>query len=318
MKVRDAVEAEPETAATLELRGITQRFGGRVALDDVSLTVTAGTVIGLLGPNGAGKTTLINVVAGLAKPTAGEVHWRGEALPYPFPKPVRREIGLLPQTNALYDELSVTQNLRFAAELYDVPDRDDHVAEVIDLVGLADRAKDRVATLSGGMQRRVAIARALIHDPALLVLDEPSLGVDVEARHAIWGYVRRLRATNKTVVLTTNYLDEAEALCDRVVVLRDGVTIADGDPAELLARTGRCVELDCGTEMVEPMRAAVRDVAGVQRITATDLGLTVYLEPTASPDAVAAAALQTGNVQGFRVRAPDLVEVFQALTSDHR
>jgi ABC-2 type transport system ATP-binding protein len=302
------------TAPTLELRGITQRFGGRVALDDVSLTVSGGSVVGLLGPNGAGKTTLISVVAGLTKPTAGEVWWRGERLPYPFPKAMRRDIGLLPQTNALYDELSVRQNLRFAAELYGVSDLDDRVAEVVALVGLDDRIKDRVNTLSGGMQRRVAIARALIHDPALLVLDEPSLGVDVEARHAIWSYVRRLRSTNKTVILTTNYLDEAEALCDRVVVLREGTAIADGDPAELLARTGRCVELDCGADDVESMRAAVGDLEGVQRITATDLGLTVYLEPAASPDAVAGAALQTGHVQGFRVRAPDLVEVFHALT----
>src|SRR4051794_33018219 len=193
MKVREAGRAEAAVEPTLELRGVTQRFGDRIALDGVSLSVTAGTVVGLLGPNGAGKTTLINVAAGLSKPTSGEVHWRGEALPYPFPKPVRREIGLLPQTNALYDELSVTQNLRFAAELYGVQELDDRVAELTALVGLADRSRDRVSTLSGGMQRRVAIARALIHDPALLVLDEPSIGVDVEARHAIWGYVRRLR-----------------------------------------------------------------------------------------------------------------------------
>src|SRR4051794_25910405 len=121
------------TAPTLELRGVTHRFGSRVALDDVSFTARAGTVVGLLGPNGAGKTTLINVAAGLTKPTAGEVQWRGEPVSYPFPKAVRREIGLLPQTNALYDELSVVQNLRFAGELYGVTDLDRRVADVVAL-----------------------------------------------------------------------------------------------------------------------------------------------------------------------------------------
>jgi len=316
MRVRERLRVDSAVAPTLELRAVSQRYGNRTVLDAFSMSVKAGTVVGLLGPNGAGKTTLINIVAGLSKPSSGEVRWRGESLGYPFPRPVRSEIGLVPQAASLYDELTVAHNLRFAADLFGVRDADARIRDVVDLLGLGARLRDRVGTLSGGMQRRVAIARALIHDPALLVLDEPSLGVDVEARHAIWGYVRRLRAANKTVLLTTNYLDEAEALCDRIIVLREGVQIADGDPAQLLARTGRCVELDCPPELVAEMRAAVDSLAGVQRIAVADFGLTVYLEPAASPDEVAAVALQTGHVHGFRVRAPDLVEVFHALMGD--
>jgi len=191
------------------------------------------------------------------------------------------------------------------------------VAELLELVGLRDRTGDRVGTFSGGMQRRLAFARALVHDPELLVLDEPTLGVDVDARHVLWGHIRRLRRLGRTVLLTTNYLDEAEALCDEVVALREGRCIGRGTPANLLHAAGRCVEIDCQDDDVVAVGARVGSLAGVGRLEVHDMGLTVHLTPHTAPDDVATAALDTGIVHGVRVRAPDMAEVLDALAAAH-
>jgi ABC-2 type transport system ATP-binding protein len=165
------------------------------------------------------------------------------------------------------------------------------------------------------MQRRLAIARALLHDPPLLILDEPTVGVDVEARHQIWAHIRALRAGGRTVVLTTNYLDEAEALCDRVAILRGGKVIADDTPAALTARTGRCLELECREEGAAQVAHALRGHGGVLRIETVDSGLRVYLAADVSPEDVVREARQVAVVDGFRTRSPDLVEVFRSLTA---
>ena len=270
-------------------------------------------MVGVLGPNGAGKTTLINLVAGLARPTSGAVLWRGQPVRAPFPREIRGRIGMVTQETALYDELSVRQNMRFAADLYGVKERNKRIGEVMELVGLENRARDRAGSLSGGLQRRLALGRALLHDPELLVLDEPTLGVDVEARHALWRHVRWLRSNGKTVLLSTNHLDEAQALCDRIVVLREGKRLTEGDPSELLARTGRLVEIDCLAGSVAGVREKVEGLPGIGRIDVTEVGITVYVPHGESADDVAVAALDTGLAQGVRVRPPDLVEVFQTI-----
>jgi len=304
----------PADLSVLALESVTYRFRRRLALDRVSFAVPSGAVVGLLGANGAGKTTVINLAAGLAGPSDGTVAWRGEPLPYPFPKHVRRQVGLLPQQTALYEELTAQENLRFAADLYGVADARRRVDELLDVVGLRDRARDRAGVLSGGSQRRLAFARALVHSPALLVLDEPTLGVDVDARHALWGHIRTLRRAGTTVLLTTNYLDEAEALCDEVVALRDGRRVAHGAPSELLGVVGRCVEIDCGDGDVAPLRDRVGRMRGVGRLEVHETGLTVHLGRDTAPDAVAAAALASG-VRGVRVRSPDMAEVLDALSA---
>jgi ABC-2 type transport system ATP-binding protein len=304
----------PATAPPIvELCAVSQRYRKRTALDQVSLAIPAGAVVGLVGPNGAGKTTIISLVAGLTAPSAGELRWRGVPVPYPFPKDARRRLGLLPQGTALYDELTARENLRFAADLFAVARPAARVDELLELVGLADRADDRVGTFSGGMQRRLAFARALVHDPELLVLDEPTLGVDVDARHVLWGHIRRVRRMGRTVLLTTNYLDEAEALCDEVVALRDGRCIAHGSPSEILRAAGRCVEIDCQDDDVAAVGELLVRLEGVGRLEVHDMGLTVHLAPSATPDAVATAALDSGVVHGIRVRPPDMVEVLDAL-----
>jgi len=271
-------------------------------------------VVGILGPNGAGKTTLIELVAGLARPQSGVVRWRGRPVSPPFPREVRAQIGVVSQETALYDELTVDQNLRFAADLFGVPRKNSRIEEVLDVMGLTEREFDRAGSLSGGMQRRLALARAMLHDPALLVLDEPTLGVDVEARHALWGHVRSLRRSGKAVLISTNHLDEAEALCDRIVVLREGRRVGEGDPESLLARIGRCVDIDCVAGKVETVKPLVQGLSGIERIEQSAIGLTVHVARGASAQVVTGAVLECDAVQSVRVRPPDMLEVFQSLT----
>ena len=309
---------DPDAArdATVALCSVSQRFGRRLALDRLSIAVPRGHVVGLLGPNGAGKTTVISIAAGLQRPAGGSVSWKGAPLPFPFPAAVRARIGLVAQETALYDELTAAENLRFAAALFGVDKA--RSAEVLELVGLTDRAKDRVGTLSGGQRRRLAFGRALVHDPDLLVLDEPTLAVDIDNRHAIWGHVRRLRQQGKAVLLSTNYLDEAEALCDTVVALRDGREVVAGPAAEVLGSSGRCVEIDCADDAVGAVRTSIERLAPGARVEVHAAGLTVHLGTSSAADQVASVALGTGVVRGVRLRSPDMLEVLDTLDAGAR
>ncbi len=309
----DNVESIESPAIKLE--GVVCQFGRIRALDGLSLQVMPGTIVGVVGPNGAGKTTLIDVICGLLRPSHGAVRVLGYDVTSDT-KALRARIGVLPQETALYDEVSAWQNLRFAAALYGLSNVDARITNVLELVGLAGRARDIVRTFSGGMQRRLAIARALLHDPPLLILDEPTVGVDVEARHQIWAHIRSLRAGGRTVVLTTNYLDEAEALCDRIAILRAGTLVADDSPSALTARTGRCLELECQDQDAARLSVELREHPGVLRTEIVDLGLRLYLTVDTTPEDIVRAARQVCAVEGFRTRSPDLVEVFRALTAE--
>jgi ABC-2 type transport system ATP-binding protein len=301
----------------IEVSDVVCQFGRIRALDGLSLRVMRGTVVGVVGPNGAGKTTLIDVICGLLRPSRGTVRVLGEDVAGNTGA-LRARIGVLPQETALYDEVTAWQNLRFAAALYAVPDPGARISAVLDLVGLSGRAGDLVRGFSGGMQRRLAIARALLHEPALLVLDEPTVGVDVEARHQIWAHIRSLRAGGRTVLLTTNYLDEAEALCDRIAILRAGAVVAEDSPAALIARTGRCLEFTCWGEDAAGLSEALRGLPGVLRAEVVDFGLRLYVAVETNPEDIVRAARNVRAVEGFRTRSPDLVEVFRSLTSDGR
>jgi ABC-2 type transport system ATP-binding protein len=291
------------------------------ALDVGHLEIERAKVTGIIGPNGAGKTTLIDVITGLVHATTGKVTVLGadvtresEALA------IRARIGVVPQETALYDELTPVQNLEFSAALYSVEDAKKRIREVLELVGLSARQRDRVGTLSGGMQRRLAIARALLHEPELLLLDEPTLGVDVEARHQIWNHIRHLRDEGRTtIVLATNYLDEAEALCDSVAVLREGRIAVRDSPAAIIGRAGRCLELECasGGGDVERVRGAVavHPRAIKTEVSAPDR-VTVWFDDGADPEELVRAAMEQTRLRGFRVRSPDLMEVLRTITGD--
>ena len=211
----------------LVARNLGKTFGRIVAVDGVSLTLQPGQLLGLLGPNGAGKTTTVSLLAGLVPPDRGEVivddhRLVGDA------DPVKRRIGLVPQEVALYEELTARDNLRFFGGLYGfrgaVLER--VIAAALELVGLADRARDRVSTYSGGMKRRLNLAAGLLHDPDILLLDEPTVGVDPQSRHAIFENLQALKRRGKAILYTTHYMEEAERLCDRIVVMDHGQVIA--------------------------------------------------------------------------------------------
>jgi len=312
--VRRVAGVAPDAPPAIEVTDVVCQFGRIRALAGISLRVMPGMVVGIVGPNGAGKTTLIDVICGLVRPSRGTVRVLGHAVAGNT-SALRASIGVLPQETALYDEVTAWQNLRFSAALYGVAHADRRIAEVLELVGLSERARDVVRGFSGGMQRRVAIARALLHNPALLILDEPTVGVDVETRHQIWAHIRSLKTEGRTVVLTTNYLDEAEALCDRVAILRAGTLVAEDTPAALTARTGRCLELECWSEHATKLSAALQQHPGVLRAETVDFGLRVYVGIETNPEDLVGAARKLCPVEGFRTRSPDLVEVFRALTA---
>jgi ABC-2 type transport system ATP-binding protein len=212
----------------LNVKALRKTFGTLVAVDDVSFSIGEGQLVGLLGPNGAGKTTTVSMIAGLLTPDRGEVLVAGNRLAGDT-DPSKRKIGLVPQDLALYDELSARDNLEFFGALYDLSGSrlERAIKEALDLVGLSDRVRDRVKTFSGGMKRRLNLAAGLLHDPQILLLDEPTVGVDPQSRNAIFDNLQTLKARRKALLYTTHYMEEAERLADRVVVIDHGRVIAD-------------------------------------------------------------------------------------------
>jgi ABC-2 type transport system ATP-binding protein len=289
--------------------------GHRRVLDEISLTLGEGEVLGLVGPNGAGKTTLIELVCGLLRADRGRVLVLGRDASAGS-RELRRQIGLVTQETALYEEVSGRRNLRFAADLYGVPRPEARVSEVLELIGLTERADDPVSTYSGGMRRRLAIGRALLHRPRLLILDEPTLGVDVEARHQIWMELRGLHRRGASVLLATNYLDEAEALCDEVAVLRQGHLLARDTPEGLIARAGRCIDLEVDANWRESLYGALAREPSVLRVEVTDPGLTISVRGPETPDALVRRAMDVAPLRGFRLRPPDLAEVLRTLEAE--
>jgi linearmycin/streptolysin S transport system ATP-binding protein len=223
--------------AILEVQNLRKSFGSLVAVDEVSFTVEAGRLVGLLGPNGAGKTTTVAMIAGLLTPDRGDVLVGGARLAGDT-DPGKRRIGLVPQDLALYDELSAEANLRFFGSLFGLTGRalDASMRSALELVGLADRAREAVKAFSGGMKRRLNLAAGLLHDPDILLLDEPTVGVDPQSRNAIFENLEVLKARGKALLYTTHYMEEAERLADRIVVIDHGRVIADDTVAALQAR----------------------------------------------------------------------------------
>jgi len=221
----------------LTITNLRKTFGPVVAVDDVSLSLEPGCLLGLLGPNGAGKTTTVSMIAGLATPDRGAVIVDGAPLRGDT-DPKKRRIGLVPQDLALYDELSARANLRFFGALYGLSGSvlQAAMASALELVGLADRERDLVKTFSGGMKRRLNLAAGLLHDPDVLLLDEPTVGVDPQSRNAIFDNLEELKRRGKALLYTTHYMEEVERLADRIVVMDRGRVIADDTLSGLYGR----------------------------------------------------------------------------------
>jgi ABC-2 type transport system ATP-binding protein len=212
----------------LEVKNLAKNYGKLIAVTGVSFRADRGETIGLLGPNGAGKTTTVSIIAGLLSPDSGEVLIEGKQVKSDT-DPVKLKIGLVPQDMALYDKLSARDNLTFFAALYSLAGAKAKQAidDALNLVGLSDRAGDKVETYSGGMKRRLNLAAALLHDPQILLLDEPTVGVDPQSRNAIFDNLEALKKRGKTLIYTTHYMEEAERLCDRIVIIDHGKMIAN-------------------------------------------------------------------------------------------
>ncbi len=231
--------ASNEGTAAVLLTNTNKTLGKEKRIDNLSIRGEQGNIYGLIGPNGAGKTTLLNLMTGLYKPDSGTIRIDGLD-PVKDYKEARKRIGLLPQDTALYPELSARENLLFHASLYlfDLKGVNKRIAEILALVDLTERANEPVKNFSGGMSRRLGIGRALLNDPKVLLLDEPTLGVDVQSTHKIWEYIRNLKDNNKTIFVTTNVMAEADALCDEVIILDHGKMVCEGSPEKLKSTLG--------------------------------------------------------------------------------
>ncbi len=303
------------TVAAIELQALCKAFGTLQAVDHLTLSVKQGEIFGLLGPNGSGKTTTINLISGLSTPTGGEVWVMGYQMPR-HARAIRRMLGTVPQETALYEELSAWDNLDFHAELFGVArqKKKERIRQMLDLVQLRERRRSRVSTFSGGMKRRLALARALLHDPQLLYLDEPTLGVDVQSRRAIWDYILSLREQGKTVLITTNYLEEAQALCERIAILDHGKLIAVDTP-EHLKQTygGSVVEL----ETVQRINVAddLRALPGVKEVRENGTRFTVTTQEGGEVvPQIINLVTKLVELRTIAVREPTLDEIFLRLT----
>jgi len=323
---RSAAEPSPGRNA-IDTRGLTLTYGdGTEAVRDVSLSVPAGEFFGFLGPNGAGKTTTIKVLATLLKQTAGDVRVNGFDAAAD-PQQVRESIGYMAQETSVDEELTARENVRFACEAYGVPrgEREDRIDELLDLADLADVGDKRAEEFSGGMKKRLDAATALVHRPPLVFLDEPTTGLDPKARNRLWDYFRRINDQGTTIFLTTQYLEEADQLCDRISVILDGEIVATGSPDELKRRVGgEILDIDVDGDAGERERAA--DVASSADLFEDDAtvevtgdGVTVTSRAARERGTDLLVALRDAGltVTGFNVRAPTLDDVFLAITGEH-
>lgn len=302
----------------VEVRGLVKRFGERVALGGVDLTLAEGEILGLLGPNGAGKTTTISMICGLLERDGGSVEVDGRPVDIGTAA-AKRAIGYVPQDLAIYPELTATENLRFFGQLYGMGGTEltRRIGEVLMIIGLEDRADERTDQFSGGMKRRLNIGIGLLHRPRLLVLDEPTVGVDPQSRNAILGSVEELGRQGMAILYTTHYMEEAERLCDRVGIIDEGVIRAEGTRRELVSRIGQRdrVELTATGDLAAAAEAA-RAVAGVEEASVHEGG--IGLIAADARHLVAAILTAVGatdvTIASVEIVEPDLEAVFLHLT----
>jgi ABC-2 type transport system ATP-binding protein len=302
----------------LEVKDLKKSYGKVVAVDGVNLRAGAGETVGLLGPNGAGKTTTVSIIAGLLRADSGEVLIEGKPLRGDT-DPIKRKIGLVPQDMALYDELSALHNLSFFAALYEIDGAraKRSIADALELVGLTDRAKDKVATFSGGMKRRLNLAAALLHDPHILLLDEPTVGVDPQSRHAIFENLETLKRRGKTLIYTTHYMEEAERLCDRIIIIDHGKVIAD-DTLQGLHRMLPITNI-LAIELEKPDGFRAEQMLALPEIHSAELRGRVLRVGIQNLSAGAPGILQWLTAHGYTYQhvvseRPDLETVFLTLT----
>jgi ABC-2 type transport system ATP-binding protein len=307
-----------ERRLVLEARGLRKAFKDLVAVKDVSFHIAEGETYGLLGPNGAGKTTTISMVCGLLERDGGEVQVDGRTIDTRSTD-AKAAIGYVPQDIAIYPDLTARENLVFFGSLYGMTGKElaSRVDEVLETIGLKERAKDRSVEFSGGMKRRLNIGIGLLHKPRLLMLDEPTVGVDPQSRNAILESVEQLSAEGMAVLYTTHYMEEAERLCDRVAIIDEGEIKAEGTRAELVRLVGERdkVRLGASGNLLAAL-AALQAVPGVESASVGEERLDLILEGAdrALPALLQAAAGAGVSVHSVEVEEPNLEAVFLHLT----
>ncbi|QDP39515.1 ABC transporter ATP-binding protein [Radiobacillus deserti] len=303
----------------LETVHLSKSFKGKKAVQDVNLFLNKGESVGLLGPNGAGKSTTISMISSLIKPTEGEIKLNGINT-IQKPGEMRRILGVVPQELALYQELSAYENLKFFGSIYKMKGKEleTSIQEALDIVGLKDRQKDLVKTFSGGMKRRVNIAAALLHQPQILILDEPTVGIDPQSRNHILEMVRMLNEQKGTTVLyTSHYMEEVEQLCDRLYIMDHGEVIAAGSKAELLSILSTedtiKVALD---KMDESLVEQVRSIDGIRKVEAAQLQLKIIAKKGSNiiNKLVYLTDQHHTQIIQFQTETPSLEDVFLHLT----
>ncbi len=301
------------------LEHVSRRFGDVVALDDVSFAVPEGGIVGVIGPSGAGKTTAIRLITGGLAPDSGVVRVLDED-PRRFRRRTRERIGYMPQLFVLYPDLTASENVEFMAALFGIPPwrRGDRVQKVLELVDLVEARNRRASALSGGMQRRLELACALVHQPSLLVLDEPTAGIDPLLRTRIWQEFDRLRAAGVTVIVTTQNVGEAE-YCDSVALISDGDLVAFATPEDLRRQALGGEILSVGTKSPIDVQALppIEGVLLVRQHTATEVHFVTENAGIASPRINDAIESIGGNVEFSREHRPNFDEVFSALVTQH-
>jgi ABC-2 type transport system ATP-binding protein len=320
---RDPAAAPPQVAAptpdfAVILDHVNKRFGDVVAVDDVSLFVPRGTVLGVIGPSGAGKTTTIRMISGGLTPDSGTVRVLNED-PRRFRRRTRESIGYMPQLFVLYPDLTAQENVNFMAALFGIPfwRRSRRVRQVLELVDLWDARNRQASKMSGGMQRRLELACALVHQPSLLILDEPTAGIDPLLRTRIWQEIDRLRAIGVTVLVTTQYVSEAE-YCDAVAMISEGQLVAHAAPADLrrMALGGEMIEV-ATQEAIDAARLPAIEGVSVRQADARHFMFTAENAGLANPlinEAFDKAGVTVEYVREYR---PNFDEVFAALVQGH-
>jgi ABC-2 type transport system ATP-binding protein len=289
----------------IQATALRKSFGALTAVDDLALDIPKGELFGLLGPNGAGKTTTISMLVGALRPDGGEVRINGDA--DPTRASVRRQIGLAPQALALYDELTAEENLAFYGRLYGLrgPALSKRVGWALDFAGLADRRRDRLATFSGGMKRRINLAAGLVHEPQVLFLDEPTVGVDPQSRNYIFESIEQLKAQGLTILYTTHYMEEAQRLCDRVAIMDHGRILALDTVDVLIRQYGGLSVVTAELDRPPQDPAALPGALD---------GTTLRIETTEPLAELARLAAAGVSFSTLKVERPDLEVVFLALT----
>ena len=310
----DSAAAPPDLA--VEVRGLTKIYtrDGKAtrALDGIDLEIPRGSIFGLLGPNGAGKSTLINILAGLVIKTSGDVRIWGIDIDRE-PRQSRGAIGIVPQEIVLDSFFSPRELLEMHAGFYGVPKRERRTDIILGMVSLSDKADAPARSLSGGMKRRLMVAKAMVHNPPVLVLDEPTAGVDVELRQHLWAMVRDLRSRGCTILLTTHYLEEAQELCDRIAIIDHGHLVACDTTAALLSRVD---DKSISFALVEPIDIVPADLAALGITLAAPGKLALRYTPSRTQLATvfAAIAAQGLTVRDVSIQESDLEDIFLQLT----